>query len=154
MRIKAEAILEFGVADEQPNEIVRKYRDEYKLISQILDNQPKILEWVHHDLEQLSSSTSGRGRKADFTSENLFRAILVMQREGLDYREASIRIAESETLQCFCRLLKKATIDFTLLNKAFGAIQPKTWEQVNHLLALDALAEKRSRSIMCAPTRR
>ena len=84
MRIKAEAILEFGVADEQPNEIVRKYRDEYKLISQILDNQPKILEWVHHDLEQLSSSTSRRGRKADFTSENLFRAILVMQREGLD----------------------------------------------------------------------
>ena len=50
MRIKAEAILEFGVADEQPNEIVRKYRDEYKLISQILDKQPKILEWVHHDL--------------------------------------------------------------------------------------------------------
>ena len=49
-----------------------------------------------------------------------------MQREGLDYREASLRIAESETLQLFCRLLKKPTLDFTLLNKAFGALQCKT----------------------------
>jgi hypothetical protein len=60
-----------------------------------------------------------------------------MQREGLDYRETSIRIAESETLQQFCRLLKKSTIDFTLLNKAFGAIKPETWELINHLLALE-----------------
>lgn len=142
MRIKAEAILDFGTADEQPNEIVREYRDEYKLLSEILDQQPKILELVHRDLQQLSRSTSRRGRKADFTSENLFRAIVVMQREGLDYREVSIRIAESETLQRFCRLLKKPTIDFTLLNKAFGALQPETWEMINHLLALEALSEE------------
>jgi len=63
-----------------------------------------------------------------------------MQREGFDYRHTSIRIAESETLQRFCRLLKKPTIDFTLLNKAFGAIRPETWERVNHVLALDAVA--------------
>ena len=142
MRLRAEAILEFGDADEQPNEIVREYRAEYKLLSEILDKQPKILELVHRDLQQLSISTSRRGRKADFTSENLFRAILVLQREGLDYREASIRIAESETLQRFCRLLKKPTIDFTLLNKAFGVLQPETWEMINHLLALEALSEK------------
>jgi len=142
MRLQAEAILDFGAVDDQPNGIVRAYRDEYKLLSQILDKRPKILELVHRDLEQLSNSTSPRGRKADFTSENLFRAILVMQREGLDYREASIRIAESETLQRFCRLLKKPTIDFTLLNKAFGVLQPETWETINHLLALDALSEE------------
>ena len=142
MRIRAETILEFGAADEEPNGIVREYREEYKSLSEILDKQPKILELVHRDLQQLSNSTSPRGRKAIFTSENLFRAILVMQREGLDYREASIRIAESETLQCFCRLLKKPTIDFTLLNKAFGVLQPETWETINHLLALDALSEE------------
>ncbi len=142
MRIKAEAILEFGESDEHQNGIVRDYRDEYKRLSEILDKQPKILELVHRDLEQLSKATSPRGRKPTFTSENLFRAILVMQREGLDYREASIRIAESETLQRFCRLLKKPTIDFTLLNKAFGAIQAETWEMINHLLALKALSEE------------
>lgn len=143
MRWKAEAILDFGADDGQPqNKIVREYRDEYKRISEILDSRPEILEWVHRDLGQLSRSTSRRGRKADFTSENLFRAILVMQREGLDYREASVRIAESPTLQWFCRLLKKPTIDYTLLNKAFGALQPETWEMINHALALGALSEE------------
>ena len=143
MRVKAEAILEFGVADEQQIEIVREYRDEYKTVSRILDEHPKILDLVHQDLDRLCKSTSRRGRKAVFTSENLFRAILVMQREGLDYREASVRIAESETLQSFCRLLKKSTIDFTLLSKAFGVIQPETWEMINHLLALKGLSDEK-----------
>ena len=142
MRLKAEAILDFGADDAQPqNRIVREYRDQYKAISDILNKHPQILEIAHRDLQQLSKATSRRGRKATFTSENLLRATLVMQREGLDYREASIRIAESETLQRFCRLLKKSTIDFTLLNKAFGAIRPETWAMLNHILALGALQE-------------
>ncbi len=143
MRLKAEAILDFGWTDEKAdNRTVRDYRNEYKTLSEILDGQPVILNLVHCDLEHLSQATSRRGRKPIFTSENLFRAVLVMQREGLDYRQASIRIAESETLQRFCRLLKKPTIDFTLLNKAFGAIQPETWERINHVLALNVVAEE------------
>ena len=143
MRLKAEAVLEFGLDDDQrQNKIVREYRREYKVVGDILDGHPKILEMVHRDLAKLSKATSRRGRKADFTSENLFRAILVMQREGLDYREASVRIAESETLQNFCRLTKKRSIDFTLLNKAYGAIRPETWEMINHLLALGAVADE------------
>ncbi len=138
MRLKTEAILEFGEADSDLNRIVREYRDEYKSLSETLSSHPEILQLVHRDLEKLSKSTTTRGRKADFTSENLFRAILVMQREGLDYRATSIRIAESETLKSFCRLLKKPTIDFTLLSKAFSAIRPETWEMINHLLALGA----------------
>jgi len=142
MRLKAEAILDFGTQDgPQQNKIVREYRNEYKRLSEILDRHPEILQMAHRDLEQLSKSSSRRGRKATFSTENLFRAILVMQREGLDYRQASVRIAESETLQNFCRLLKKPTIDFTLLNKAFGKLQPETWETMNHFLALGAIAE-------------
>ena len=142
MRLKAEPVFEFGLDDDQrPTKILREYRQEYKVVGEILDEHPEILEMVHRDLAKLSKATSRRGRKADFTSENLFRAILVMQREGLDYREASIRIAESETLQNFCRLIKKRSIDFTLLNKAFGAIRPKTWEAINQMLGLQAVAD-------------
>ena len=142
MRVKAEAILDFGRADDRAdNQTVRDYREEYKTLSEILDRQPEILDLVHRDLEQLSKATSQRGRKPTFTSENLFRAVLVMQREALDYRQASVRIAESETLQRFCRLLKKQTMDFTLLNRAFAAIRPETWEMMNHVLALRAADE-------------
>jgi IS5 family transposase len=143
MRVKAEAILDFGWADDRAdNQTVRDYREEYKTLSEILDRQPEILDLVHRDLEQLSKATSQRGRKPTFTSENLFRAVLVMQREALDYRQASVRIAESETLQRFCRLLKKQTMDFTLLNRAFAAIRPETWEHINHMLALGAVEEE------------
>jgi len=143
MRVKAEAILDFGWADDAAdNQTVRDYRQEYKTLSEILDHQPEILDLVHRDLEKLSKATSQRGRRPTFTSENLFRAVLVMQREALDYRQASVRIAESETLQRFCRLLKKPTMDFTLLNRAFAAIRPETWEHINHLLALNAVEEE------------
>ena len=142
MRLKAEAVFAFGSDDDQQqNKIVREYRNEYKVVGKILDKHPRILEMVHRDLGKLSKATSRRGRKASFSSENLLRAILVMQREGLDYREASVRIAESDTLQNFCRLIRKRTIDFTLLNKAFCAIRPETWEMMNHVLALGAVAD-------------
>ena len=143
MRLKAEAVFEFGSdEDRQETKIVREYREEYKQISQILDEHPEILDTVHCDLAGLSKKTSKRGRKADFTSENLFRAIVVMQHEGLEYREASIRIAESETLQNFCRLVKKQSMDFTLLNKAYGAIGPEIWERINQMLGVGAVAEE------------
>jgi len=143
MRLKAEAVLEFGLDDDRrQNKIVREYRNQYKVIGEILDNHPTILEMAHRDLSKLSKATSRRGRKADFTSENLFRAIVVMQREGLDYREASLRIGESETLQNFCRLIKKQSIDYTLLNKAYGALQAETWEMMNHVLALEAVEDE------------
>ena len=143
MRLKAAAIFDFETIDGQnQNKIVREYRQEYKMVAEILDGHPDILEMVHRDLAKLSKATSRRGRRAEFTSENLFRAILVMQREGIDYREASIRIAESETLQNFCRLLKKRSIDFTLLNKAYCAIRPETWETINHVLGLGAVLDE------------
>ena len=72
---------------------------------------------AHRDLKKLCTATSRQGHKADFTSENLFRALIVMQQEGIGYREAMVRIAESETLQNFCRPIKKKSIDYTLFEQ-------------------------------------
>jgi len=142
MRTKAEAIIEFGPTNgPADNRIVQQYRRDYKRISEILDEHPEILERVHQDLRKLSKAKTRRGRKATLTSENLFRAVLVKQLEGIEYREASVRIAESETLQSFCRLIKQSTMDFTLINKAFCAIEPETWEEINHRLGLRAVEQ-------------
>ena len=63
MRLKAEAVFEFGLDDEQQqNKIVREYRREYKVVGEILDEildgHPEILEMVHRDLAKLSKATS------------------------------------------------------------------------------------------------
>jgi len=142
MRAKAEAIIDFGPSNGRTNDkIVQQYRQDYKRINEILDQHPEILERVHRDLQKLSKATTRRGRNATLTSENLFRAVLVKQLEGLGYREASVRIAESETLQSFCRLLKRSTINYSLINRAFCAIEPETWEAVNHQLGLQAVQQ-------------
>lgn len=141
MRRISENVLQLWTEDDRNNKTLREYRQEYKSLDENLNKLPEILVVVHRDLEKLSKATGSGGRNAVLTTENLFRAILVMQREGLDYREASVRIAESETLQNFCKLVRKRTIDFTLLNKAFCAISPESWAKINHLLALDAMKD-------------
>jgi IS5 family transposase len=113
--------------------VVKAYRAKYAWIDQCLDANALILWLVHEDLESLSKSKAGR--KAKYTTEILFRALLVHQIEKTSLRETIIRIAESPTLQSFIRLGTRSVMDFTFLNRAFKAITPETWKLVNDELA-------------------
>ena len=147
MRLKAEAIFDFGTDGEQSqNKIVREYRDEYKTISGILDRSTtKILDHgPSRSRPALQGDDAREAEKPVFTSENLFRAILVMQREGMDYR-ASIGAdrREPDIAELSVDLLKKPTIDFTLLNKAFCVhYSPETWEMINDVNSPSVLCRK------------
>lgn len=121
--------------DEQLPTIVNEYHDHYNRIDQLLQAMPGVLKLVHDDIAALSQKTV-RQREAEFTTENLLRAIVLMQSEGWNLRETTIRIADSLFFQNFCRLLKKKTIDFTLLSRAFNAVAPETWELVNQLFGI------------------
>ncbi len=84
MRRKSDNVLQLWATDDsRQNKVVCEYRNEYKMVSDILDSHPEILEMVQCDLKKLSQSRTKRGRKPTFTSEDLLRAIIVMQREGL-----------------------------------------------------------------------
>jgi len=135
MRQKSENIFQFGLFENENAlpKIVRKYRAEYREINDILAKTPKIVGLAHKDFETLGKSTAGR--ISSFSSESLLRALIVKQKEGLDYREACIRISESEFLQDFCMFSRKNSIDYTLLCKSFCAISPQTWELINQSLA-------------------
>ena len=87
------------------------------------------------------SQGRSKGRKGDYTSENILRALLVQHLEGLPFREVVIRIGGEPFLQDFLRLRKRAVMDFTFLNKCFVAIRPATWRQVNELLGKYGVAE-------------
>lgn len=133
MRQKREAVLCFESKDEGLPKVVRDYRARYRAISQVLDQNPQIVDLVHQDLKKLSQG--GRhGRKGDFTSENILRALIVQDMEGLPFREAVIRLGGDGFLQDFLRMRKKAVMDFTFLNKCSLAIRPATWKRVNELL--------------------
>jgi len=123
--------------------IVWQYREEYKRLDEYLKNYPEILEAAHRDLQKLCKPNPKKNRTPDFTTENLFRAVLVMQIEALDYREVSIRIAESKTLQNFCRLLDKETINHSLICQAFKALSPTTWKHINQRFAKCMQQEKK-----------
>lgn len=133
MRRKRERILSFAGNDRELPKTVREYREKYNRMSQTLDDHPEILDRLHRDLAKLSEG-GRKGRESDFTSETLFRALLVMMVEGLSYRETVVRIAESDFLQDFIRTRKKAVMDHTFLNRAFKAVSPATWRRVNQAL--------------------
>jgi len=135
MRQKSESLFKFSFVETESSlpKTVRDYRSEYRAISRMIDGIPKIIDIAHNDFASLSSGSAGR--KAFFSSESLFRALIVKQKEGIDYREACIRICESEFLQDFCMFTNKNSIDYTTLCKSFGAISPESWCLINQLLA-------------------
>jgi IS5 family transposase len=140
MRRKAEAVLSFESSDEGLPKVVRDYRARYRGISQVLDANSEILAAVHKDLAKLSQGGS-KGRKGDYTSENILRALIVQHLEGLPFRETVIRIGSDPFLQDFLRLRKRAVMDFGFLDKCFLAIRPQTWRHVNELLGRYGVAQ-------------
>src|SRR5665647_1986577 len=126
MRRKKEAVLCFESNDEGLPKVVRDYRERYRAISQVLDDNPKILSAVHRDILKLSEGDS-QGREGDYTSENILRALIVQHLEGLPFRDAVIRIGGDGFLQDFLRMRKRAVMDFTFLSRCFCVIKPTTW---------------------------
>ena len=141
MRRKKEAVLSFESNDDGLPKVVRDYRDRYRAISQVLDDNPEILSIVHRDLQKLSEGDS-QGREGDYTSENIFRALIVQHLEGLPFRETVIRIGSDSFLQDFLRMRKRPVMDYSFLDKCFLAIEPKTWKRVNELLGQYGVAEE------------
>jgi IS5 family transposase len=121
--------------------VVRAYRDRYRAIGQVLDDNPKILTVVHQDLLKLSEGDS-QGREGDYTSENILRALIVQHLEGLPFRDAVIRLGSDPFLQDFARMRKRPVMDYSFLDKCFLAIEPTTWKRVNELLGQYGVAEE------------
>jgi IS5 family transposase len=148
MRLKSKNIFpEFFNSDdstaEKSNKNVQHYRDVYKTLDAYLEKYPEIEQLAHNDLKTLCKPNPKRERTPDFTTQNLFRSVLVTKLEGLDFRDAEIEIAEKTTLQNFCRLDKKNTISFQLINQASLALSPETWQNVNRFFAARMVAEEK-----------
>ena len=91
--------------DGQLSNIVIQHRGQFKRLGDLLDRQPEILSAVHRDLQTTLESQSQRksqdkkdkrNREADFTTENLFRTIPVMQSAECKAQNAECRVQSAE----------------------------------------------------------
>jgi IS5 family transposase len=113
--------------------VTRDYHEKYAAVDRILAETPQILTLFHRDVSRVLSK-AGRKRQAHFTSDHLLRAILVMEIEGLPYRETVVRIDDSHFLRRFVRVYEAEVMDHTLLCRAYKAVAPETWQEMNRLL--------------------
>jgi len=121
--------------------VTREYYQKYEAINEILLANSEVLDVFHRALSRAWGG-SVRRRRSRFTSEQLLRAILVMELEGLPYRDTVIRIDDSEFLRRFVGIPHGPVMDYSTLSKVYKALGPKTWKSINMCLGQYALAEE------------
>jgi len=120
---------------------VRRYRERYAKLNEVLLKNPEILECAHKDFCSALSSSDG-GRASRYTSEEIVRTMLVFFIEGDAYRDLVIRIDNSDFLRSFIGLgIFKPMMDYSFVAKAFSAMSEDTWLRINDALARYASAE-------------
>ena len=134
MRTKSTKQQYFDFTPKSKLKVVTEYRAKYELISQLLDNNPGLVSLAHRDLARMLSQ-SKRGRKSEYTSENILRSLIVMFVEQDSFRGVVIRIENSEFLRHFAALGVKPMMDYSFLSKAYCVLSDKTWKTINRVLA-------------------
>jgi IS5 family transposase len=111
-------------------------------ISQILDKNPIILEFVHQDLSRGSGKSRNKRGACGMSAEQVLRAALIKQIFGFSYRELVFHIADSVSLRRFVRVVFAVRpFKHAALAKNIKMIGPETWEKINRVLVGWATAE-------------
>ena len=122
--------------------ITNDYFAKYLAISDLLDDNPGIVDAVHHDLEPALKEVTvqdKRGAPYKFTSDTILRIALCQIIEGCSLRQIIVRIDDSHFLRRFVRIFNGPMIDFTAFCKLRNRIPPETWKKMNELLARTAV---------------
>ncbi len=121
--------------------VVREYRRKYKGISEVLESNPKILNFAHKDFSDGLSESDG-GRRG-YASEQILRSLIVMFIERDSFRDVVVRIENSEFFQRFVKLGVMPMMDYSFLCKAYGVLTDKTWKAMNEALSIQAQKEEK-----------
>src|SRR5210317_1741992 len=108
---------------------------ELKAMSDWLDQNLDLLDWVAADVKQRNVEETGR---KGLTIESVLRCAILKQYRQLSYEDLVFCLVDSTSCQAFARLTtgwapKKAT-----LQSCVSAICDVTWEQINQRLLRSA----------------
>jgi len=118
---------------------------ELKAMSDWLDQNLDLLDWVAADVKQRNAEETGR---KGLTIESVLRCAILKQYRQLSYEELVFCLVDSTSCQAFARLTtgwapKKAT-----LQSCVSAICDVTWEQINQRLLRSADKAKKEQGQM------
>jgi IS5 family transposase len=104
---------------------------ELKVMSQILDERPKILNQVFKDLIGTSQSDLGR---MGMTAEQVLRCAILKQHRDLTYEELAFHLEDSQSFRAFSRLEMGQYPSGSTLQENIKALKEETWEHINQLV--------------------
>ena len=140
MRVKKDRQMALSFASSRGPKIVADFERKYNRMSEVLDENPEVLDLVHGDLKG-AAGANPKGRSGDYTTESILRALVVHCTEGLSLRRTIIRIAHSDFLCEFLRLGNRPVMDYSFLDRCFRAIRPQTWEALVERLGTWGVAQ-------------
>lgn len=104
---------------------------ELEVMSQILDETPKVLSQVFKDLIGTNKSDVGR---LGLTAEQVLRSAILKQHRNLTYEELSFHLEDSQSFRAFARMEMGQYPSGSTLQENIKALKEETWEQVNQLV--------------------
>lgn len=133
--------------DFQPSnlKLTNEYYRKYEAISNVLDENPEILDLVHQDLKDPLKSTTSKdrsGKNFEYTSETVLRIVICQIIEGCSLRGIVVRIDDSHFLRRFVRIDSGPMMDYTTLCRLRNCIRLETWKKANQALARYAVEER------------
>jgi len=109
------------------------HAEELVSISQILDDNPIINEWVLQDLTQDVSRTDTGAE--GMTAEQVIRAAIIKQMETYSYEDLAFHLLDSVSYRSFCRIgVADKGFQKSALCNNIKSISSATWENINRIL--------------------
>lgn len=112
---------------------------ELQKISEVLDQNPQILDLVLHDLCDTRDPGKGAG---GMSPELVLRAAIVKQTYGFGYEALAFHLADSSSFRAFVRLPMGWVPKKSTLQRNIAQISASTWKQVNQILVAWAAEQK------------
>ncbi len=116
---------------------------ELKVMSQLLEQMPEILDWVHADLTR--GLRADRGRHG-MSAEQVLRALIIKQMNGMSYENLAFHLSDSMSYRAFCRIgIAQTPPSASALQRDIKRLRAETLEAINRTMvrkAVDAGVER------------
>ncbi len=113
---------------------------ELKFISDWLDKNPDLIDWVQRDLSNICKNNAGRN---SLTAESVLRCAILKQTKNLTYEDLEFSLLDSQSCQTFGRFDRSKPLPKrSALQNNIARISDVTWEVISQQLLKDAKTQK------------